>query len=68
MKPDAEKRLPPHGGYLRALLDGMSLDEAARKLGVGRRTLERYLAPNAESCPYPLQFAIECLAKPRRTR
>jgi hypothetical protein len=68
MKPDAEKRLPPHGGYLRALLDGFNLDDAARKLGVGRRTLERYLAPHADSCPYPLQYAIEQLAKGRTRR
>ena len=68
MKPDAENRLPPDGGYLRALLDGINLDEAARKLGVGSRTLERYMSPTADDCPYPLQYAIEQLSRGRTRR
>lgn len=71
MSPDSTKH-DPRPEYLRALLDraGLSQREAARRIGVSERMMRYYLADDAadhRDAPYPVQFAIESLAKsPKR--
>lgn len=65
--PDATQFHDPNPQRLRKLMDerGLTIAEAARLCGVGLRTLERYLSPNAlqrnDWMPYPLQFTLEAL-------
>lgn len=67
MKPDSSKH-DPRPEYIRALLDraGLSQIEAARRLGIGERTMRYYVADphRGEYRPatYPVQYALECLA------
>ncbi|ANI16750.1 hypothetical protein A9C11_23505 [Pseudomonas citronellolis] len=68
MKPDASRHNPdPH--YLRGLLEaaGVKQAAAARSIGISDRTLRYYLSetnhPDYRPAPYPVQFALECLAE-----
>lgn len=73
MSPDAARH-DPRPEYLRALIDetGLSIRRCAEMIGINRRTLMYYLAgvkagkPNL--APYPVQFALECLAKGSKTK
>lgn len=66
-KPDARNH-NPDPEYLRALLEqaGISQRGAARSLGISERVVRYYLTPEDQPghrpAPYPVQFAIECLA------
>ncbi|QEE24570.1 helix-turn-helix transcriptional regulator [Rhodanobacter glycinis] len=68
MKPDASRH-NPRPEYLRALLDqaGVSQREAARRIGISERLLRYYLAPETAAdrrvAPYPVQYALEQLAR-----
>lgn len=68
-RPDATKHTPDPE-YLRSLVEraGVSQREAARIIGVeNERTFRRYLtlkASDYQPAPYPVQFALECLAGP----
>jgi hypothetical protein len=67
MKPDASLH-NPDPRYLRGLLEkaGLTQRQAAQLLGISDRVMRYYLS--AETCdsyraaPYPVQFALECLA------
>ncbi len=63
MHPDPRKHNPDHG-YLRSLIEaaGLSQRAAARSIGISERTMRYYLSGERE-CPYPVQFALEALAK-----
>ncbi|MHB0819850.1 helix-turn-helix domain-containing protein [Stutzerimonas stutzeri] len=68
MKPDASLHNPdPH--YLRALLEraGVSQRQAAQLLGITDRAMRYYLSDEGGAtfrpAPYPVQFALECLAQ-----
>ena len=68
-QPDATKH-DPRPEYLRALLAqaGISQREAARRIGISERVMRYYLSPEAADhrpAPYPVQFAIEALARCR---
>ena len=62
MTPDAARRHTPSPDYLRELLAraGLTQTRAALLLGISARTLRDYLA-GEYSCPYPVQFCLECL-------
>lgn len=67
MNPDASKH-DPRQEYLRALLAqaGLTQREAARRIGISERLLRYYLAPPGSDhrvAPYPVQFALESLAR-----
>lgn len=65
--PDASQHNPAPA-YLRGLIEraGLSQRAAARQIGVPERTMRQYLADRdastATDAPYPVQFALECLA------
>ena len=63
MKPDATK-YNSDPGYLRSLFDktGMGTRSVSEILGIGNRDFRHYLA-GTKSCPYTVQFALECLAE-----
>lgn len=69
MKPDSSRH-NPDPAYLRGLLDqaGISQREAARLLGITDRSMRYYLSDEESdswrAAPYPIQFALECLAAP----
>lgn len=62
--PTADTETVPSPAELRALLKraGITYATAARSVGMSRRTLERYLADNADPpMPYPLYFTLRAL-------
>ncbi len=67
MKPDASSH-NPDPRYLRGLLDsaGITQRHAAQLLGISDRVMRYYLSDEASdsyrAAPYPVQFALECLA------
>ncbi len=63
MKPDATKH-NPDPDYLQSLLDqaGMGKRRAAELVGIGARDL-RYMVRGDKTCPYSVQFCLECLAE-----
>ena len=67
MKPDSSRH-NPDPRYLRGLLDavGVSQRQAAQLIGVSERMMRYYLSDEAgatfRAAPYPVQFALECLA------
>lgn len=68
MKPNAQLHNPAPE-YLRGLLEsaGLSQREAAKRIGISDRVIRYYLS-DADSAtyrpaPYPVQFALEALAK-----
>lgn len=57
----------PDPEYLRGLLAKANLTQngAAKTIGVSARMLRSYVCLNPNDyrkCPYPVQFALECLA------
>jgi hypothetical protein len=64
MIPDASKH-NPDPAYLRELIGraGLTQNETARRIKIGYRTLQCYLADTGPRCDYRTQFALECLAK-----
>jgi len=66
MKPDASTHNPdPY--YIRKLLDlaGESQRNAAKLIGITPRTMRYYVSLDPAGyrpAPYPVQFALECLA------
>lgn len=68
MRPDAT-RYNPSPTYLRGLLcrAGVSQQAAARRIGISPRTMRYYLcatdAPGYRAAPYPVQYALEMLAR-----
>lgn len=49
---------------------GISQREAARRIGISERVMRYYLANEAgdyRPAPYPVQFALEALARLRRS-
>lgn len=72
MTPDASKH-DPRQEYLRALLQqaGLSQRAAARRIGISDRVMRYYLADESAGyrpAPYPVQFALEALAKQNSRR
>ncbi len=64
MKLDASNH-NPDPRYLRGLYEGAGLtqEEAARRIGITARALRNYVSETAgREAPYPVQFALECLA------
>lgn len=67
MRPDAT-RYNPSPAYLRGLLEraAVSQQAAARAIGISPRTMRYYLcatdSPGYRPAPYPVQYALECLA------
>lgn len=67
IKPNAASH-NPDPAYLRGLLDaaGLSQRKAAELLGITDRAMRYYLSDEASKtfrpAPYPIQFALECLA------
>ena len=67
MKPDSSRH-NPDPAYLRGLLEqaGISQRKAADLIGITDRAMRYYLsevtAPGYRAAPYPVQFALECLA------
>ncbi|OPE36160.1 XRE family transcriptional regulator [Pseudomonas aeruginosa] len=64
MKPDSSKH-NPDPQYLRGLYEraGLKQEEAARRIGITARALRNYVSETAgREAPYPVQFALECLA------
>lgn len=61
-RPDAALH-NPDPDYLRSLLQRAEVSQraAARKIGISERVMRYYLAGEREA-PYPVQFALECLA------
>lgn len=68
MRPDAA-RYDPRPEYLLQLIaqTGMSVPTVAKRIGIGDRLLRFYLTEPGEKtfriAPYPVQFALECLAR-----
>jgi len=69
MSPDARLH-DPDPDYLRSLIErsGLSQRGAARAIGVSERMMRAYLADpatasTAAAAPYPVQFALEALAR-----
>jgi transcriptional regulator with XRE-family HTH domain len=62
MKPDARQHHPTPD-YLRSLVEraGLSQREAARRIGIGPRSMRHYLT-GQRVAPYSVQFALERLA------
>lgn len=67
MRPDSS-RYNPAPRYLRGLLEqaGLTQRQAAQLLGISDRVMRYYLSDEASdsyrAAPYPVQFALECLA------
>lgn len=67
MKPDSSTHNPAPR-YLRGLLEqaGLTQRQAAQLLGISDRVMRYYLSDEASdsyrAAPYPVQFALECLA------
>lgn len=67
MKPDASLH-NPDPRYLRGLLEkaGLTQRQAAQLLGISDRVMRYYLSDETSdsyrAAPYPVQFALECLA------
>jgi transcriptional regulator with XRE-family HTH domain len=67
MKPNASNH-NPDPRYLRGLLEkaGLTQRQAAQRLGVSDRVIRYYLSAETSdsyrAAPYPVQFALECLA------
>lgn len=67
MRPDAAHH-NPDPRYLRGLLEqaGLSQRKAAELIGITDRSMRYYLSDEASdswrAAPYPIQFALECLA------
>ncbi|MDV5861411.1 helix-turn-helix transcriptional regulator [Pseudomonas mendocina] len=67
MKPDASLH-NPDPRYLRGLLEkaGLTQRQAAQLLGISDRVMRYYLSAETSdsyrAAPYPVQFALECLA------
>ena len=64
MKPDASNYNPSRD-YLLSLIQqaGLTQRSAAQRIGVSERSMRDYLNPAHKSkAPYPVQFALECLA------
>lgn len=63
MKPNASQ-YNPDPDYLRGLVErsGLSQRAAAEQIGIGDRLLRYYLKGQREHT-YPVQFALECLAR-----
>lgn len=67
MKPDASHH-NPDPRYLRGLLEsaGVTQRQSAQLLGISDRMMRYYLADEGSdqhrAAPYPVQFALECLA------
>ena len=63
MKPDATKH-KPDPAYLQSLLDkaGIGKRQAAGLIGINDRDL-RYMLKGDKTCPYSIQFCLECLAE-----
>lgn len=67
MKPDASRH-NPDPSYLRGLLEkaGLTQRQAAQRLGISDRVMRYYLSAETSdsyrAAPYPVQFALECLA------
>ena len=63
MKPDATKH-NSDPDYLRPLFEktGMGTRRVSEALGIGNRDFRHYLA-GTRTCPYTVQFALECLAE-----
>lgn len=67
MKPDASRH-NPDPRYLRGLLEkaGLTQRQAAQRLGISDRVMRYYLSAETSdsyrAAPYPVQFALECLA------
>lgn len=72
MKPDSSRH-NPDPRYLRGLLEraGISQRKAAELLGITDRAMRYYLSDEGSAtfrpAPYPVQFALECLARQRST-
>lgn len=68
MKPDASQH-NPDPRYLRGLLDsaGLTQRQAAQLMGISDRVMRYYLSDEVSAtfrpAPYPVQFALECLAQ-----
>ena len=68
MKPD-DSRHDPRPDYLRALVDqsGLSQRQCAIRIGIDPRALRYYLQaedhPTRRVAPYPVQYALERLAR-----
>lgn len=64
--PDAPNDYKPDPAYLRRLIEqsGLSQRQAAKRIGIGERTMRQYLATTGrcDQAPYPIQFALEVLA------
>lgn len=67
MKPNASNH-NPDPRYLRGLLEqaGLTQRQAAQLLGISDRVMRYYLSDETSesyrAAPYPIQFALECLA------
>ncbi|MDV5861977.1 helix-turn-helix transcriptional regulator [Pseudomonas mendocina] len=67
MKPNASNH-NPDPRYLRGLLEkaGLTQRQAAQRLGISDRVMRYYLSAETSdsyrAAPYPVQFALECLA------
>ena len=67
MKPNASNH-NPDPRYLRGLLEkaGLTQRQAAQLLGISDRVMRYYLSAETSdsyrAAPYPVQFALECLA------
>lgn len=68
MKPDSSRH-NPDPRYLRGLLEqaGISQRKAAELLGITDRAMRYYLSDEVSAtfrpAPYPVQYALECLAR-----
>lgn len=68
MTPDSARH-NPDPQYLRELIDqaGLSQRGIARLLGLHERTFRQYITSRENAtyleCPYPVQFALEVLAR-----
>ena len=71
MRPDSSRH-NPDPRYLRGLLGqaGLTQRQAAQLLGISDRVMRYYLSDEASEtfrpAPYPVQFALECLADSAR--
>jgi transcriptional regulator with XRE-family HTH domain len=66
MIPDARKH-NPDPLYLRELIEraGISQRECARRIGISDRIMRMHITTGGKPspAPYPVQFALECLAE-----